>query len=171
MDVADHADCKLLLAKVVDIDHLLAIVSTSERSKKRTDSIPQDLPTISGVETMTAVLDQVKDAAYAAVGVNLLVTDAIVGRELPTPEFAEEHTAIARKQATETLTDFRARFEPRAVEFEGRFPEQVAERLATNRTKAWDFIGIDAPKAAKKPAAKKPAAKKASTKKPAAKKA
>lgn len=122
---------------------------------------------------MTAVLDQVKDVAYAAVGVNLLVTDAIVGRELPTPEFAEEHTALARKQATEALTDFRARTEPRAVEFEGRFPEQVAEVMATNRTKAWEFIGIDAPKAKKAAAAKatKATPKAKSTKKAAAKKA
>lgn len=112
---------------------------------------------------MTAVLDQVKDAAYAAVGVNLLVTDAIVGREVPTPDFAEEHTAIARKQATEALTDFRARTEPRAVEFEGRFPEQVADVMATNRVKAWDFIGIDAPKA--KTASKAKTAKKSTAKK------
>jgi len=123
---------------------------------------------------MTAVLDQVKDVAYAAVGVNLLVTDAIVGRELPTPEFVVEHTATARKQAAEALTDFRARTEPQAVKFEGRFPEQVAEVMATNRVKAWDFIGIDAPKAkvAKKaPAAKSTATKKTTAKKTAAKKA
>ncbi|MEM7140852.1 MAG: hypothetical protein AAF548_07430 [Actinomycetota bacterium] len=99
---------------------------------------------------MTAVLDQVKNAAYASVGVNLLVTDAIVGRELPAPEFVEEHASIARKQATEALTDFRARTEPRAIEFEGRFPEQVADVMASNRVKAWDFIGINAPKKAKK---------------------
>lgn len=126
---------------------------------------------------MTAVIEQVKDAAYAAVGVNLLVTDAIVGRELPTPEFVGEHTSIARKQATEALTDFRARTEPRAVEFEGRFPEQVADVMATNRTKAWDFIGINAPKAAKtaakatKAAPKATSSKKAASKKSAAKKA
>jgi hypothetical protein len=118
---------------------------------------------------MTAVLDQVKDVAYAAVGVNLLVTDAIVGRELPTPEFVVEHTSIARKQATEALTDLRARTEPRAVEFEGRFPEQVADVLATNRVKAWDFIGIDGPKAAPKAKTSTPKAKPA--KKSTAKKA
>ncbi|MEZ5243685.1 MAG: hypothetical protein R2707_01200 [Acidimicrobiales bacterium] len=115
---------------------------------------------------MTAVLDQVKDAAYTAVGVNLLITDAIVGRELPTPEFVGEHTSIARKQATEVLTDFRARTEPRAAEFEGRLPEQVAGRLATNRAKAWDFIGIDAPEAAP---AEKATPKAKSTKKTATK--
>lgn len=108
---------------------------------------------------MTAVLDQVKDAAYTAVGVNLLVTDAIVGRQVPTPEFVEAHTAIARKQATETLTQFRARTEPRANEFVSRLPGQVADVVAANRVKAWDFIGIEAPKA-KKTAAKKNAAKK-----------
>ncbi len=131
---------------------------------------------------MTAVLDQVKDVAYAAVGVNLLVTDAIVGRELPTPEFVVEHSAIARKQATEALTDFRARTEPQAMKFEGRFPEQVADVMATNRSKAWSFIGINAPKAksttkaapkaAPKASAKKTtSAKKTATKKTASKKA
>lgn len=98
---------------------------------------------------MTAVLDQVKDAAYATVGVPLLVSDAIVGNEIPSPDFIGEHTTIARKQATEALTTLRARTEPQAVEFEGRFPEQVAERLASNRTRAWSFVGIDAPKAKK----------------------
>ena len=117
---------------------------------------------------MTAVLDQVKDAAYTAVGVNLLITDAIVGREVPTPEFVGEHTTLARKQATEALTEFRARTEPRATEFEGRLPATVADRLATNRAKAWNFIGIDGPKAAA-PAAKTTTAKAKSTKKAPAK--
>ncbi|MGB0502149.1 MAG: hypothetical protein ACPGNP_13280, partial [Acidimicrobiales bacterium] len=31
---------------------------------------------------MTAVLDQVKNVAYTGVGVNLVVTDAIIGRDL-----------------------------------------------------------------------------------------
>ncbi len=120
---------------------------------------------------MTAVLDQVKNVAYTSVGVNLLVTDAIVGREVPTPEFVEEHSTLARKQATEALTEFRARTEPRAEKFESRLPEQVATALATNRTKAWDFIGINAPKAtktvkaAKAPAKKTKATKKATTSK------
>ncbi|MEQ8840784.1 MAG: hypothetical protein RIB98_07370 [Acidimicrobiales bacterium] len=119
---------------------------------------------------MTAVLDQVKDAAYAAVGVNLLVTDAIVGHEVTTPDFVGEHSAIARKQATEALTGFRARTEPQAVKFEGRLPGQVAEVMATNRTKAWSFIGIDAPKAAApKAAAPKSSASKTSAKKRTAK--
>ena len=61
---------------------------------------------------------------------------------------------MARKQATEALTGLRARTEPEAVKFETRFPEQVAEVMATQRTRAWDFIGIEAPKAAKATAAK-----------------
>ena len=111
---------------------------------------------------MTAVLDQVKHAAYTGVGINLLVTDAIVGREVPAPEAVEEYTTTARKQASEVLTDFRARVEPEAVKFEARFPDQVAEVMATNRTKAWEFIGINAPKAAapKRTAPKATAAKK-----------
>ena len=116
---------------------------------------------------MTAVLDQVKNAAYASVGVNLLVTDAIVGRELPTPELVAEHTTIARKQATEALTDFRARTEPRVQELEARLPGQVAEVMATNRAKAWDFIGISAPKA--KAVKATPKAKTATKAKPATK--
>jgi hypothetical protein len=112
---------------------------------------------------MTAVLDQVKNAAYTSVGVNLLVTDAIVGREVPTPEFAEEYSVTARKQATEALTDFRARTEPRAEKFESRLPEQVASRLATNRAKAWEFIGIDGPKAPKAVKTTKATTKKAKT--------
>ena len=101
---------------------------------------------------MPAVLDQVKDVAYTSVGVNLLVTDALVGREVPAPEFLEEHATEARKQATEALTDFRARTEEPAARFAGQFPEQVAEFMTTNRTRAWDWIGIDAP--AEKPAKK-----------------
>ena len=126
---------------------------------------------------MTAVIDQVKKSAYASVGVNLLVTDAIVGREVPAPDFAEEHVSIARKEATKALTEFRARTEPQAAKIEARLPEQVADVLSTNRTKAWTFIGIDAPKAktatktAAKPAAKKaPARARKTTKKTAARK-
>lgn len=109
---------------------------------------------------MTAVLDQVKNAAYASVGVNLLVTDAIVGREITTPQFVAEHATVARKQATETLTEFRARTEPRVAELEGRLPGQVAEVVSSNRAKAWDFIGIEAPKAGADKTGKAKASKK-----------
>ena len=98
---------------------------------------------------MPAVLDQVKDAAYTSVGVNLLVTDAIVGREVPSPEFLEEHAALARKHATEALTDFRARTDEPMAKFAEQLPEQMGEFVSTNRTRAWDWIGIDAPKAKK----------------------
>ncbi len=98
---------------------------------------------------MPAVLEQVKTAAYASVGVNLLVTDAVVGHEVTAPEFIEVHTSLARKHATEALTELRARTEEPATKFAGRFPEPVADVMTSSRTKAWDFIGIDAPKATK----------------------
>ena len=42
---------------------------------------------------MTAVLNQVKNVAYTGVGVNLVVTDAIIGREVPAPKAVTEHAA------------------------------------------------------------------------------
>ena len=110
---------------------------------------------------MTAVLDQAKSAAYTTVGVNLVVTDALVGRTVPTPEFAQTHAKQARKQGKKALKDLRARTEPRAIELEGRLPEPVGERLATGRVKAWDFIGISAPKGAKVKSATDAAAERA----------
>ena len=113
---------------------------------------------------MSEVLEQVKTVAYASVGVNLIVTDAIVGREVPTPEFIEEHAALAREHATKALTDFRAFTEPHAVRLTEQLPSSVAEAITDNRNKAWDFIGIEAPsvdaKATKRQTAKvkKPAA-------------
>ncbi|MDE0066383.1 MAG: hypothetical protein OXN44_05860 [Acidimicrobiaceae bacterium] len=99
---------------------------------------------------MSEVLEQVKSAAYASVGVNLLVTDAIVGREVPAPDFIEEHATLARKHATKALTDFRALTEPHAIRLTGQLPSSVAEKLTDNRNKAWEFIGIEAPSAAAK---------------------
>ncbi len=128
---------------------------------------------------MSEVLEQVKSAAYASVGVNLLVTDAIIGREVPAPDFIEEHAKLARKHATKALKDFRAFTEPHAVRLGEQLPSRVAEVVIDNRHKAWDFIGIEAPEAAdeattttKRPTAKvkKPAATKTAPKasKPAA---
>ena len=110
---------------------------------------------------MSEVLEQVKAAAYASVGVNLLVTDAIVGRELPAPDFIEEHATLARKHATKALTDFRAFAEPRTLKLTEQLPSQIAEAITENRNKAWEFIGIEAPEAAKKTTttAKRPTAK------------
>ena len=116
---------------------------------------------------MPEVLEQFKSAAYASVGVNLLLTDAIVGREVPTPDFIEEHATLARKHATKALTEFRAFTEPRAAKLSEQLPTRVAEVFTDNRNKAWDFIGIEAPaeaatatKTTKRPTAKvsKPAA-------------
>ena len=118
---------------------------------------------------MSEVLEQVKAAAYTSVGINLLVTDAIVGRELPAPDFIEEHTTLARKHATKALTEFRAFSEPHAVRLTEQLPSQFAEAITDNRNKAWEFIGIETPEVAgktttttKRPTAKvsKPAAAK-----------
>ncbi len=109
---------------------------------------------------MTAVLNQVKNVAYAGVGVNLVVTDAIIGREVPAPKAVTEHAATARAKGTEALNDLRGRTEPLAAKVVERLPEQVAGAVETGRKAAWDFLGIDAPKAAA-PTATKTAAKKA----------
>ncbi len=109
---------------------------------------------------MSEVLERVKSAAYTSVGVNLLVTDAIVGRELPAPEFIEEHATLARKHATKALKDFRAFAEPRAIKLTEQLPSSVAEAITDNRNKAWDFIGIEAPAVAtKSTTTKRPTAK------------
>ena len=96
---------------------------------------------------MTAVLDQVKNVAYTGVGVNLVVTDAIIGREVPAPKAVTEHAATARAKGTEALTDLRGRTEPLAAKVVERLPEQVAGAVDTGRKAAWGFLGIDAPKA------------------------
>ena len=111
---------------------------------------------------MTAVLDQVKAAALTGAGINLLVTDALVGREVPAPKFAEAYVASAREQANEALTGFRGRTEAPALKAIGRLPEPIADAMITGRTAAWDRLGIDAPAPAKKAApakAKKTAGK------------
>lgn len=94
---------------------------------------------------MPQVPEQVKAAAYASVGVNLLVTDAIVGREVPTPDFIEEHATLARKHAAKALKEFRAFSEPRAARLGEQLPPRVAEMFTDNRNKVWDFIGVEAP--------------------------
>ncbi len=106
---------------------------------------------------MTAVLDQVKNVAYTGVGVNLVVTDAIIGREVPAPKAVTEHAATARAKGTEALTDLRGRTEPVATKVAERLPEPVGDAIQTGRKAAWNFIGIEAPKAEK--AAKKTAKK------------
>ena len=104
---------------------------------------------------MTAVLDQVKNVAYTGVGVNLVVTDAIIGREVPAPKAVTEHAATARAKGTEALTGLRGRTEPLAAKVVERLPEQVADAVDTGRKAAWGFLGIDAPKPNAPKAAKK----------------
>lgn len=104
---------------------------------------------------MPAVIEQAKNAAYTSVGINLLVTDALVGREISAPKQLAEQAAAARSQAAATLTDFRGRTEPLAAKVAERLPEQVADAMQTGRNAAWTFIGIDAPKPATATTAKK----------------
>ena len=104
---------------------------------------------------MPAVLDQIKNVAYTGVGVNLVVTDAIIGRTVPAPKAVTEHAAAARAKGTEALTDLRGRTEPLAAKVFKRLPEQVAGAAQTGRKAAWGFLGIDAPKAAAPKATKK----------------
>ena len=104
---------------------------------------------------MPAVIEQAKNAAYTSVGINLLVTDALVGREISAPKQLAEQAAAARSQAAATLTDFRGRTEPLAAKVAERLPEQVADAMQTGRNAAWSFVGIDAPKPAKATTAKK----------------
>jgi hypothetical protein len=101
---------------------------------------------------MTAVIDQVKAAALTGAGINLLVTDALVGREVPAPKFAEAYVASAREQANEALTGLRGRTEAPALKAIGRLPEPIADAMITGRTAAWDRLGIDAPAPTKKTA-------------------
>ena len=138
---------------------------------------------------MPAVLDQMKDAAYTSVGVNLLVSDAVVsnvrknreeflGRlgepgervhkflaanEISAPEFLEDHASKARAKATESLTELRGRLSPRTDELVERLPERVGEIVTTRRDQVWDFLGIDAPKTATKTAPKAKASPKTKT--------
>ena len=103
---------------------------------------------------MSTVINQVKAAALTGAGINLLVTDAIIGRKVPAPKFAEAYVASAREQGNEALNGFRGRIEAPTLKAIGRFPEPIADAMITGRTAAWDRLGIDAPtpkKAAAKP--------------------
>ncbi|MGA0239069.1 MAG: hypothetical protein ACO3PD_11785 [Acidimicrobiales bacterium] len=129
---------------------------------------------------MPTVIDQVKSAAYTSVGLNLLLTDAVVGREVATPKQFADRASIARTQAADALTDLRGRTEPVVAKITDRLPEQIGDAVQTGRNAVWNFIGIEAPAQAPvpAPAAKAPAkkaankaAKKTAAKKTAAKKA
>lgn len=112
---------------------------------------------------MSTVIHQVKAAALTGAGINLLVTDAIVGREIPTPKFVKAYVTSAREQGNEALTSFRGRTETPALKAIGRLPEPIADAMITGRGAAWDRLGIDAP-APKTVAAKKVAPKAKATK-------
>ncbi len=94
---------------------------------------------------MDKLLHHLKSAAYTSVGVNLLITDAIVGREVPTPDFLEDHATKARSHATTALTDCRAYTEPRTHKLSQRFSDKTADKINCGINKTWDFIGIKSP--------------------------
>ena len=79
---------------------------------------------------MPAVLDRLKSTVYTSVGINLLIADAIVGREVATPKFATDGDITARQQATDALTGFRSRTAPTTEKLIGklrtRFPTPLA---------------------------------------------
>ena len=103
---------------------------------------------------MTAVLDLVKNVVYSGVGVNLVVSDAIIGREVPAPKAITEHAATAYTKGTEALTDLRGRTDLLAAMVVERLPQQVAGAVETGRKAARGFLGIDTPKTAALKAAK-----------------
>lgn len=94
---------------------------------------------------MDKLLHHLKSAAYTSVGVNLLITDAIVGREVPTPDFLEDYATKARSHATSALTDCRAYTEPRTHKLSQRFSDKTASKINCGYKKAWDFVGIKSP--------------------------
>ncbi|MCQ3814677.1 MAG: hypothetical protein KTU85_09730 [Acidimicrobiia bacterium] len=94
---------------------------------------------------MSKLLTHIKSAAYASVGVNLLVTEAIVKRKVPTPDFLTEHATLAREEATKTLSGVRAFTEPRTHKLTERLSERTAEKINGGCNRAWDFIGINNP--------------------------
>ncbi len=98
---------------------------------------------------MTETLDKVKSslrtAAYATAGIPLLVSDAIAGREVPTPDFAAEHVQSARKQAGTALTSLRHHTEPRTDDLVAKLPDRAAEAITKGRIAVWDRLGIEPP--------------------------
>ncbi len=122
---------------------------------------------------MTAVLDQMKTAAYATAGMNLLVADVVANEvsfdlDTVTPEALSSHAKTARTEARKALRTWRTQIDPAAEKFEERLPAAVADIMGDRRTKTWKAFGVTAPKAATKttaaPKAKATAAPKAKAK-------
>ena len=73
----------------------------------------------------------------------LVVTDAIIGREVPAPKAVTEHAATARAKGTEALTGLRGRTEPLAAKVVERLPEQVADAVDALREAGVTVVGTD----------------------------
>jgi len=133
---------------------------------------------------MTAVIDQVKNAAYTSVGVNLIISDAVANRireqrpefaerieeraekllsSIKVPDFVDEQAEIARRHGAEALIKFHEGNQARAAKLEERLPARLSEVVNERRDAAWNFLNVEAPapKASSKKASSKKAAKKA----------
>ncbi len=133
---------------------------------------------------MTAAIDQVKNVAYTSLGVNLIVSDAVVNsiREqrpelterleqraeklfssvnINMPDFVEEQAEIARKHGADALIKFHETNDVRASKLEERLPARAGEVFSDRRQAAWEFLNVEVPvkKSSKKSSGKKAAAK------------
>ncbi len=94
---------------------------------------------------MPAVLDRLKSTVYTSVGINLLIADAIVGREVATPKFATDGDITARQQATDALTGFRSRTAPTTEKLIGKLPDSISDTVGKRQRAVWNRLGIDEP--------------------------
>ncbi len=89
--------------------------------------------------------ERLETAGYTGAGVNLLVTEAVLGREVHLPGKLDARAEIARQHARDTLTDLRARTEPVAERLAERLPEKVAEVVTTRSRAVWERLGVPTP--------------------------
>ncbi|RMH72754.1 MAG: hypothetical protein D6683_13795 [Actinomyces sp.] len=92
--------------------------------------------------------ERLETAGYTGAGVNLLVTEAVLGREVHLPGKLDERAEIARQHARDTLSDLRARTEPVTDRLVERLPDKVAETVAARRRALWERLGVPAPETA-----------------------
>ena len=94
------------------------------------------------------MIETAKDAAYTAVGLNVLMFDEISERLAGPRAKIEEHLDIARTHATEARSDFEAQaneFTDRMSDFASKLPEPFAGMVKSTE----EAVEKAAPKAAK----------------------
>lgn len=96
-------------------------------------------------EVLDKVKASVRAAAYTTAGLPLLVSDAIAGREVPTPGFAADQAAVARRQAGAALGGLRSFTEPRTDRLVATLPEPVAKTITSGRRAMWERLGVELP--------------------------